>query len=52
MLLNVDPMKIRDVFDGISQTLFVGEVTGGEAGFNPGIHTCPYGQAGSQQTDG
>ena len=29
ILLNVDAFRVSDVFDGISQTLFVGKVTGG-----------------------
>jgi len=32
MLVNILSNKIRDVFDGTSQTLFVGEITGGEPG--------------------
>ncbi len=37
MLLNIVPIRIRDVFDGTSNTLMVGEVTGGEAGSNEGL---------------
>ena len=36
MLLNVRPVRIRDVFDGTSNTLMVGELTGGEVGTNQG----------------
>ena len=32
MMLNVDAFRVRDVFDGTSQTLFVGEITGGDPG--------------------
>ena len=34
MLLNVLAKKVRDVYDGTSNTLFVGEDTGGEVGSN------------------
>ena len=51
-LLNVDPIRVRDVFDGTSQTLFVGEVSGGEPGLNPSLHTCPYGHNGPHDIDG
>ena len=43
MMLNVDAMRVRNVFDGTSNTLFVGEVTGGEPGYNPNLQSCPYG---------
>jgi len=36
MMLNVDAKRVRDVYDGTSHTLFVGEVTGGEAGTKAG----------------
>ena len=36
MLMNIKPVKIRDVFDGTSNTLMVGEVTGGEPGSRRG----------------
>ena len=42
MMLNVDAMQVRDVFDGTSNTLFVGEVTGGEPGFNPSLQSCSF----------
>ena len=42
MLLNVLAKKVRDVYDGTSSTLFVGEVTGGEAGSDSGW-TAYYG---------
>ena len=38
MLKNIKPVRIRDVFDGTSNTLMVGEVTGGELGSNSGYH--------------
>lgn len=37
MLMNVDAIRVSEVFDGTSQTLLVGEVTGGE----PGSHQGP-----------
>ena len=52
MLLNVDPVRIRDVDDGTSKTLFVGEVTGGEPGFNLDDDTCPYNEDGPHDVDG
>ena len=36
MLVNILPVRIRDVFDGTSNTLMVGEITGGESGSNEG----------------
>jgi len=39
MMLNVDAFRVRDVFDGISQTLFVGEITGGDPGSDGGGRT-------------
>ena len=36
MMLNVFSVKIRDVFDGTSNTLMIGELTGGESGSNRG----------------
>jgi len=36
MLYNVYPVTIRDVFDGSSNTVMVGELTGGEAGSTRG----------------
>ena len=36
MMLNVVPVKIRDVFDGTSNTLMIGELTGGEPGSHQG----------------
>ena len=42
MMLNVDAFRVRDVFDGTSQTLFVGEMTGGDPGSGTG-HTWPSG---------
>ena len=36
MLMNIIPVRIRDVFDGTSNTLMVGEVTGGEPGSHQG----------------
>ena len=36
MLMNIKPIRIRDVFDGTSNTLMVGEVTGGEPGSRRG----------------
>ena len=36
MLYNVYPVRIRDVFDGTSNTLMVGEHTGGEQGSHQG----------------
>ena len=42
MLLNIRPIRIRDVFDGTSQTLMVGELTGGEPGSNRGHQWVHY----------
>ena len=42
MLLNILPVRIRDVFDGTSNTLMVGEVTGGEPGSNDGYQWVHY----------
>ena len=42
MLMHVQNFQVRDVFDGTSQTLFVGEVTGGEPGFNPSSQSCSF----------
>lgn len=42
MLMNVQTFQVGDVFDGTSQTLFVGEVTGGDAGFNPSSQSCSW----------
>ena len=36
MLMNLNAIKIRDVYDGTSYTLFVGEITGGGAGSHTG----------------
>jgi len=36
MLMNIIPVRIRDVFDGTSNTLMVGELTGGEPGSHGG----------------
>jgi len=36
MLFNLFPVRIRDVFDGTSNTLMVGELTGGEPGSHQG----------------
>ena len=36
MLMNIIPVRIRDVFDGTSNTLMVGELTGGEPGSHQG----------------
>ena len=38
MLMNIIPVRIRDVFDGTSNTLMVGELTGGEQGSHQGNH--------------
>ena len=36
MLMNITAVKIRDVFDGTSNTVMVGELTGGESGSHRG----------------
>ena len=36
MLLNIQPIRIRDVFDGTSNTLMIGELAGGEQGSHQG----------------
>ena len=36
MMLNVDAKRVRDVYDGTSNTLFVGEITGGLEGTEAG----------------
>jgi len=36
ILLNVDTIRISEIFDGTSQTLLIGEVTGGESGSHDG----------------
>jgi len=41
MLMNVNSIKTRDVFDGASNSLLIGEVTGGVPGFHDGWH-WPY----------
>ena len=46
MMLNTVAKKVGDVFDGTSNTLFVGEVTGGEEGSNDGP-TWYHGQTNS-----
>ena len=41
MLMNVNSIKILDVFGGASNALLIGEVTGGAPGFHDGRH-WPY----------
>ena len=42
MMLNFNSVGIRDVFDGTSNTLMVGELTGGEPGSNRGHQWVHY----------
>ena len=42
MMLNIESVRIRDVFDGTSNTLMVGEVTGDESGTNNGHQWVHY----------
>ena len=42
MMLNFNSVRIRDVYDGTSNTLMVGELTGGEPGSNRGLQWVHY----------